>query len=59
MNSLDSSKWNTNWSMTGEWIVFQKLNSDKINFLCLATHEEGEGNGELLFRKIKDYLMEL
>ena len=57
MDSLNTEKRDKDWKMTGEWIVFQKLKDDRINFLCLSTHEEGCGDGEILYNKIKDYLI--
>ncbi|MDC7226032.1 MAG: hypothetical protein PQJ61_04625 [Spirochaetales bacterium] len=56
MDSLNSEKRDNDWKMTGEWIVFQKLKNDRINFLCLSTHDEGSGDGEILNDKIKDYI---
>lgn len=37
--------------LTGEWIVFAKIH--RVNYyLCLATHQEGEQDGEILFNKL-------
>ena len=57
MDSLGTGKQNDDWNMTGEWLVFQKLKSGSVNFLCLATHEEGKGTGQALFNKIQNHLL--
>ena len=57
MGALGSGKRNEDWNMTGEWLVFQKLESGSVHFLCLAIHEEGKGSGEILYDKIKDHLL--
>ena len=37
--------------LTGEWIVFVKIGS--VNYyLCLATHQEGKGEAEIIYKKI-------
>jgi hypothetical protein len=43
--------------LTGEWIVFAKIGDVKC-YLCLATHSEGEGQGEIIYDKITPALEE-
>ncbi len=41
---------------TGQWIIFQKV-KDKINFICLYLHNDGDNNDEQLYLFIKDFLI--
>ncbi len=41
---------------TGQWIIFQKV-KNKINFICLYLHNDGDTNDEQLYLFIKDFLI--
>lgn len=43
--------------LTGEWIVFAKIGETNY-YLCLATHNEGKGQGEIIYYKITSALQE-
>ena len=54
LNSIHSetiNKRKRKGKLTGEWIVFTKIGS--VNYyLCLATHQEGKGEAEIIYNKI-------